>query len=80
MKHPVTLRIDPELLAASRRCAAVENRTLTNFVETVLKQHIIKARGKWEASAAGHPSRLVRRRPDASGHAANAEAGHNGNS
>ena len=45
MKQPVTLRLDPGLLAAARHCAEQENRTLTNFVETVLKQHIVKAQG-----------------------------------
>jgi hypothetical protein len=42
MKQAVTLRIDPDLLAAARQCASSENRTLTNFVETVLKQHIVE--------------------------------------
>ena len=40
MKKPVTVRVDPELLAAARRCAREENRTLTNFIETVLRQRI----------------------------------------
>lgn len=42
MKHAVTFRLDPDLLAAARHCATRENRTLTNFVETVIKQHLIK--------------------------------------
>ncbi len=37
MKRPIALRIEPGLLAAVRRCAAEENRSLTNFIETVLK-------------------------------------------
>jgi hypothetical protein len=37
MKQAIALRIDPDLLADVRRCAADENRTLTNFIETVLK-------------------------------------------
>jgi hypothetical protein len=45
MKQAVTFRIDPDLLAAARQCASRENRTLTNFVETVLKQHIVDVGG-----------------------------------
>jgi hypothetical protein len=45
MKQAVTFRIDPDLLAAARQCASRENRTLTNFVETVLKQHIVDVSG-----------------------------------
>ncbi len=37
MKSPVTFRIDHDLLERARRSAKAENRTLTNFVETVLK-------------------------------------------
>jgi hypothetical protein len=40
MKHPITLRIDTVLLEAARHQAQVENRTLTNFVETILKIHV----------------------------------------
>ena len=40
MKKPVTVRVDPELLAEARRCAREENRTLTNFIETVLRQKV----------------------------------------
>jgi hypothetical protein len=36
MKLSITIRIDPEMLANARKCAKQENRTLTNFVETVL--------------------------------------------
>jgi hypothetical protein len=38
MKQPITIRLDPELLAAARICAKEENRTLTNFLETALKE------------------------------------------
>lgn len=37
MKQPLALRIQSDLLAAVRRCAAEENRTVTNFIETALK-------------------------------------------
>lgn len=40
MKKLVTFRFDPELLDRLRNCAEVENRTLTNFVETVLKRSL----------------------------------------
>jgi hypothetical protein len=39
-KQPLALRIDADLLNEARRCAAGENRTLTNFIETLLKAHI----------------------------------------
>ncbi len=38
MKKLVTFRLDPDLLEEARRSAQAENRTLTNFVETVLKR------------------------------------------
>jgi hypothetical protein len=40
MKRPIALRIEAGLLAAVRRCAAEENRSLTNFIETVLKARV----------------------------------------
>jgi len=40
MKKLVTFRIDSALLDAARRAAEAENRTLTNFVETVLKHRL----------------------------------------
>lgn len=40
MRQAVTFRLDSELLAEARRCAAEENRTLTNFMETLLKRHV----------------------------------------
>ena len=40
MKHPITLRIEPDLLAQAKRMAASENRTLTNFIETLMKQRV----------------------------------------
>lgn len=38
MRQPITIRLDSELLAAARIRAKEENRTLTNFLETALKQ------------------------------------------
>ena len=40
MKQPITIRLDPELLAAARVCAKQENRSLTNFLETALKERL----------------------------------------
>lgn len=40
MKQVVTFRLDPGLLAKARHSAQRENRTLTNFVETLLKQAV----------------------------------------
>jgi hypothetical protein len=40
MKRPIALRVEAGLLAAVRRCAAEENRSLTNFIETVLKARV----------------------------------------
>ena len=40
MKQIVTFRLDPDLLAKARHSARRENRTLTNFVETLLKQAV----------------------------------------
>ena len=40
MKKLVTFRFDTDLLAKAKNTAQRENRTLTNFVETVLKQAV----------------------------------------
>lgn len=40
MKKPLAIRVDENLLLAARDCAVRENRTLTNFIETVLRRHI----------------------------------------
>ena len=40
VKRPIALRIEAGLLAAVRRCAAEENRSSTNFIETVLKARV----------------------------------------
>jgi predicted HicB family RNase H-like nuclease len=40
MKQAITIRIDPELLANARARAKEENRTLTNFLETALKERV----------------------------------------
>ena len=40
MKTAITVRIDPDLLSAARGRAKEENRTLTNYIETVLKRDL----------------------------------------
>jgi hypothetical protein len=40
MKQAITVRIDPQLLADARALAKQENRTLTNFLETALKERV----------------------------------------
>jgi hypothetical protein len=40
MKKAVTFRFDVALLDDARRCAVSENRTLTNFIETLVKNHV----------------------------------------
>ena len=39
-KVPITIRMDASLLAAVRARADRENRTMTNYIETVLKRAI----------------------------------------
>lgn len=38
MKKLVTFRFDADVLAVARQSAQRENRSLTNFIETILKQ------------------------------------------
>lgn len=40
MKTAITVRLNPSLLAAVRESAERENRSLTNFIETSLKEHL----------------------------------------
>jgi predicted HicB family RNase H-like nuclease len=40
VKKAVTFRIDPDLLERARQAAEAENRTLTNFIETVLRARV----------------------------------------
>lgn len=40
MKKAVTFRFEAALLDEARRCAVRENRTLTNFIETLIKTHV----------------------------------------
>jgi hypothetical protein len=40
LKTPVTVRLNPDLLAEVRQSAARDNRSLTNFIETTLRERI----------------------------------------
>ena len=66
MKQAVTLRLDPTLLAEAKRIAGSENRTLTNFVETLLKTRI----GSTSIPNASRDSSSSRTRQPASRHKA----------
>ena len=45
MKKLVTFRFDPDLLAKAKKAADRQNRSLTNYVETVLKQAVDERSG-----------------------------------
>jgi hypothetical protein len=40
MRQLMTIRIDPDVLEAARGRAFAENRTLTNYIETVLRKDL----------------------------------------
>lgn len=40
MRQLMTIRIDPDVLNAARGRATDENRTLTNYIETVLRKDL----------------------------------------
>ena len=44
VRKSITMRFDPDLLAKARVQAARENRTLTNFIETVVRQRVADPR------------------------------------
>jgi hypothetical protein len=43
-KKPITVRIDPALLEQVRLGAARDNRSVTNFIETALRQRLAEGR------------------------------------
>jgi hypothetical protein len=53
MKTAITVRIDGDLLIEARRCARSENRTLTNFIETLLQRRIAEMAPETVADGAG---------------------------
>ena len=40
MRRSITMRIDPEVLKAARRRATADNRTLTNYIETLVRRDL----------------------------------------
>ncbi len=40
MRKPMTIRIDTDLLAATKARARRDNRTVTNYIETVLRREL----------------------------------------
>jgi hypothetical protein len=57
LKKLVTFRLDTELLARAKGKADLENRTLTNFVETVLKRAVEGRPGREEQTTEPTPGR-----------------------
>jgi hypothetical protein len=58
LRQVVTFRLDPGLLAKARHSAQRENRTLTNFVETLIKQAVegpVSGSDQTTASDSGKP-------------------------
>jgi hypothetical protein len=62
MRQAVTFRLNADLLSEARRCAAQENRTLTNFMETLLKRYLM---ARQVPAAYEQPLRNDEARPDA---------------
>jgi hypothetical protein len=56
MKTSITIRIDKDVLAAARQQTLLENRTMTNLIETSLKSGITET-----ANAALTPGALLLR-------------------
>jgi hypothetical protein len=65
MKQPIALRIEADLLAEIRNCAAEENRTVTNFIETVLKARIASQRCPSDGGPSGESPLAPKRQPAA---------------
>ena len=40
MRRSVTMRMDPEVLQAAKRKAVRDNRTLTNYIETLVRRDL----------------------------------------
>jgi predicted transcriptional regulator len=43
---PTSLRIEPELKAALEKLAAADDRTLSNYILRILRDHVSRANGK----------------------------------
>jgi hypothetical protein len=55
MKQSIAIRIEANLLKEVRQCASAENRTLTNFIETVLKIRVAAELRSMAGPLAGEP-------------------------
>ena len=42
MNKAITMRLDPGLIAEAKELATIGNRTLTNFIETLLKRRFVE--------------------------------------
>jgi hypothetical protein len=40
MRQSITMRFDPEVLKAARRKAVTDNRSLTNYIETLVRRDL----------------------------------------
>lgn len=58
MKKAVTFRFEADLMTEVRRCAELENRTVTNFIETLLKERV--ALGQADRGRGARPTAPVR--------------------
>lgn len=55
---PFSMRLEPDLKSQLLRLAAAENRNLTNYVETILREHAAaKAAAEAAHKRAGEPRR-----------------------
>ena len=53
LKTAITVRVDAALLIEARRCARLENRTLTNFIETLLQRRVTELTSRSVQDGAG---------------------------
>ena len=57
MKTAITVRVEAALLIEARRCACLENRTLTNFIETLLQRRIAELATVTDGAGVQMPAR-----------------------
>ena len=53
MRQPVTVRLDPDVLKVAKAKASGDNRTLTNYIETLMRRdlHLAASEGTIEVIA-----------------------------
>ena len=59
MKTPVTIRLDPDLLAAARAEAERDSRTLTNLLELAVRRYLGTASAPVRDAATGPAPRTA---------------------